>query len=839
MTTNSAVWQEIRRLLPQGLSVIPVRDRDDGNGKAKQPFSNWKKYQSQQILEAELYAQLDQFNTSAIAIIAGRISGNLEVIDIDVKHHAGIDAELFAAIRDIYPDIWRILRIHKTPSGGYHILYKVIGQDIPGNMKLAERETTDEERLTSKTKKTAFIETRGEGGYVLAPPSMGYAIFQNNDIPIITWEDRCSIINIAKSFDKIPKEEKAKPKASKFQESYYDEDPFAHYNKTADLLTILESKGWTFVKTQRDKIWLGKPGGKKNDVHGAIFLNNNLFYCFTTSVDFEAEKAYSACNILHELDCDKDWKKVYKFLVEHGYGKIKLQIEQNIVKSGKELPPNASKDAIAFEAQYKLEQTAIHPHGVYWLYDEKDKMYISREHLYNIAAELGFRLYGEQIYQLNLPFAYKRTVREFYDTLKEYIKEEDGDTYVEICNTYEAFLRHNGKFTSERLPLIKEEDIECDSRNTCYKYYKSNYLEITKELVFIKPYSKEQKIIFADKVQQREYKHHSGGIYKEFVEFALGVIDENVKNTIGFLSHEYKDETTAYIVVFVEKCADPKQGGGSGKNVFVNLLSNTTSVLTRPGSGAKFDEKFFQSWNGQRIFAISDVDPNFNFGFLKEPAGGHMLWKRLFSNETAIDASRSPKLIVLTNYSYEVTDGGLRRRIIPIEFTDYFTVNGGVDGVFEKHFPKDWSEEDWNGYDTFISECIQNWLRSNRKLKAAELSLTGWEKQFIQTHKQTIWDIVHQFWEKWTAKKIITNDEFKQDLENFYSENGILISYRPSVKNINKAIVEYAAKMRIFVDVNYNTGGGKGKLFQSFEEKNLIAENKIIDGFSPLDINKF
>lgn len=857
MTTNSAVWQEIRRLLQQGLSIIPVRDKDEAGGAAKTAYKDWKKYQTQQILEAEIFHQLDTFNTNAIAIICGRISGNLEVIDIDVKHQAGIDAEFFSAIREIYPNIWRILRIHKSPSGGYHILYKVMGQDIAGNTKLAERETTDEERLTSKTKKKAFIETRGEGGYVLAPPSMGYAIFQNNEIPIITWEDRCSLINLARSFDRMPKVEKERPKIKKDQDSIYDENPFVHFNRAADLLTLMEQLQWTFIKTKGNKIWLTKPAGKKNDVHGAIFIDNNLFYCFTTATDFEADKAYRPASIIYEFLCDSDWNKTYRYLVDRGYGRLKQQVERDIIVTGKPLPPNASVEAQQQQQAFTQQQQQVHPYGTFWLYDDDDKLYISREHLYTIAAALGFRLYNEtDIYKLEPPFAYKKTMREFYNALKNYVHEEDGDLYTEICNIYESFLRHNGKFTIERLPLIKDEDLECDSRHICRKYFTGSYLEITKDSIKELPYSPEQKIIFSHRVQPREYKYGEAGVYKEFIQLAIGAIDDNIKNTIGFLAHEYKDETMAYIIVFVEKCADPKSGGGSGKNIFVNLFSNTTSIITRPGAGAKFDEKFFQSWNGERIFAISDVDATFNFSFLKEPAGGHMLWKRLFSNETTIDAARSPKLIVLTNFSYEVTDGGLRRRIIPIEFTDYFTQAGGVDAVFDdKHFPKDWNIDDWNGYDTFTAQCIQNWLRSKRKLKAAELSLTGWEKQFIQTHKITIWNIIQQYWNKWVASGSVTNEVFNNDLQQYFNENGILPTYRPSTSNIIKALQDYAVKQRVGFEGNCSVRNSfgqqdKGKKFTTHAadiNKKIDSMQSAADldavkkamGFEPIDGEAF
>lgn len=831
MSTHAAVWSEIQKLLPQGLSVIPVRDKDDDKGAAKTPFQGWKKYQEQLILEDELAYQINLYNTSAIAIICGKISGNLEVIDIDVKNNSGIDAKLFSAIKETYPNLWHILRIHKSPSGGYHILYRSI-TPIPGNKKLAGRITTEiekqqySEKFPNKNKplnEVNFIETRGEGGYVLAPPSMGYSIFKDAIIPMITWEDRCSLIALCQSFNEIPQPIRKEPKPTKTQNAFYDETPFSHFNRTGNALQILYDNGWKFVSEKATKIWLTKPGGKNKQVHAAFFTDRNLFYCFTTSTDFQSEKSYTQSEILWHLECNEDWQKVYAWLTQKGYGIIKEKIESYIIKTGKELPPNASESAKQKKQQHEQQQQAVHPFGIFWEFDDKDKLKISRERLYFVASELGFKIYRNELVRIIAPFVHQQTQRQFFDTCKEYIHIEDGDLYEDICNTYEAFLQDSGKFTASRLPELDPALLTEDTRAECNKFYLNKFLTITSQNISEHNYDDLQKLVLHSRIQQRDFFKLPGGVYPQFLEYALDGISENIQQIIGYLAHEYKDETTGYIIVLIEKVADPKQGGGSGKNLFAQLLSHTTTFISRPGAGAKFDEKFFQSWSGQKIFAINDVDDSFNFLFLKDPAAGNMLWKKLFKDEVSISPKDTPKLIVNTNYSYDVSDGGLMRRIKPLEFTDFFTKEGGVDIVFNKHFTDDWTKEDWNGYDTFIAESIQKWLQSNRKLQTQSLSDTTWEKQFIQNHKPTIWDIIMEYWDKWMRMKDVPNDVFKMHLSSFYSENDIPQKYQPSIKNINKALYDYAAKKRILLYMNIsmrqsNLIEGKGRRFLSRDE---------------------
>ncbi len=145
-----------------GLSVAPIRA--DGT---KAPAVAWKEYQQRRPTDAELLAWF-AVGKHGIAIICGAVSGNLEVIDFD-------DLEMFdrweEGLKRSRSPLLGALPIVATPDNGRHVYYRL--QAPPkGNRKIAQRPPTAAElAIDPKIAAVTLIETRGEGGYVLAPGS--------------------------------------------------------------------------------------------------------------------------------------------------------------------------------------------------------------------------------------------------------------------------------------------------------------------------------------------------------------------------------------------------------------------------------------------------------------------------------------------------------------------------------------------------------------------------------------------------------------------------------------------------------------------------------------------
>lgn len=130
--TNQKLEQALF-LAELGLSVIPI-------GSDKKPLIGWKLYQTQKASEEQLREWFSNPNTN-VGIVTGKIS-NLVVVDIDPRHN-GSDED-FKNIKTVKST---------TGGGGWHYYFQYEGGILnSANIKPG-------------------IDVRGQGGYVVAPPS--------------------------------------------------------------------------------------------------------------------------------------------------------------------------------------------------------------------------------------------------------------------------------------------------------------------------------------------------------------------------------------------------------------------------------------------------------------------------------------------------------------------------------------------------------------------------------------------------------------------------------------------------------------------------------------------
>jgi hypothetical protein len=144
MTKSTDTAEIAKRYLARGWSVVPLRKRD------KRPLISWEYLQNERPTEHDVAEWFRRWPDANVGIVTGEIS-NLIVLDIDPKH--GGDATLERLERRFTPLSPTMEAV--TGSGGRHLYFAHPGGLTRNRAGLAQG-----------------IDLRGDGGYVVAPPSV-------------------------------------------------------------------------------------------------------------------------------------------------------------------------------------------------------------------------------------------------------------------------------------------------------------------------------------------------------------------------------------------------------------------------------------------------------------------------------------------------------------------------------------------------------------------------------------------------------------------------------------------------------------------------------------------
>lgn len=316
----------------EGLQFIPVNEY-------KQPLvKNWQ----------ESTDKHDLSNCWGVGLVCGAPSGNVECIDADLKYD--LTGDLFERykrlVHEALPTLLPKLVAQATKNKGRHLIYRC--SKIEGNIKLANRPTTEQERketyertyaaeilksddetakkkaqkASENDKVRVLFETRGLGGQIVCSPSPGYEFIFGDlcSITEITPDEREILHGIARQFNEVY-EEPVFINKPRFKSN--GKSPFDDYNENGDVVALLQEHGWRVVTQKGQKTIFLRPGQTTSQSSGNFDHGRNWFSVFTTSTEFDPQKAYLPYAVFAVLECNKDFSAAAKRLVELGFGERK------------------------------------------------------------------------------------------------------------------------------------------------------------------------------------------------------------------------------------------------------------------------------------------------------------------------------------------------------------------------------------------------------------------------------------------------------------------------------------------------------------------------------------
>lgn len=307
-----------------GCSIVPAAA--DGT---KRPYDAWKQYQHTRPSWPVVEAWLKSGQYDGFGIVCGKVSGGLEMFEIEGRATELYDPLGVAMIEAGYADLWQRLCVgyrEQTPSGGFHWLYRV--EQPRGNMKLARRPATAQELEANPAERIkVLIETRGEGGFTIVAPSGGRTHPAGTEwervegtpaqIPVITADERDALHAVAATFDRMPVQEQ-REHTGKSRAPGDPLRPGDDFNLRGDWQQILTD--WTYCFSFGIGHAWRRPG-KEEGISATTGRNDgDNLYVFSSSTPFETEKPYSKFGAYTLLHHEGDWSAAARDLASQGFG---------------------------------------------------------------------------------------------------------------------------------------------------------------------------------------------------------------------------------------------------------------------------------------------------------------------------------------------------------------------------------------------------------------------------------------------------------------------------------------------------------------------------------------
>ncbi|MDF1613659.1 AAA family ATPase [Desulfurivibrio dismutans] len=293
---TASTQQAALDFLAAGFSVIPVNAD-------KTPRGRWQDYQGQPMTPETARQKFS--NGARLAVVAGKVSGGLELLDFD-------DPKAFQpfleTLEQMAPGLADRLPRFQTPSGGYHLAYRC-NDPVKGNQKLA----------VSSDKKQVRIETRGEGGYFLTAPSPGYTPLAGSltDCPTLSADEVATLHRAAKAFDLRPAPDltaKSDLLSSLPLTPPTTDNPGDIYNRNHSAAELLAAHGWKpGDRTTAGEAWT-RPG-KGEGCSGVLLDKTGNFYCWSSNAGpLEPERSYTAFGLFTAYEHGGDFRAAARAL---------------------------------------------------------------------------------------------------------------------------------------------------------------------------------------------------------------------------------------------------------------------------------------------------------------------------------------------------------------------------------------------------------------------------------------------------------------------------------------------------------------------------------------------
>lgn len=280
-----------------------------------------------------------------------------------------------------------------------------------------------------------------------------------------------------------------------------------------------------------------------------------------------------------------------------------------------------------------------------------------------------------------------------------------------------------------------------DTATVHYSFYQNCWVEATAAGRTARPYEELPGLIWEHQRLSRPFTH--------LPDFETGTADvaqfldyltaedaqrlDQMRRALGYLIHNYKDETDARAVVLMDEIGEVgRSSGGTGKGLLMKCVAAMVRLSTIGSATFDFRSPFRYELmdEGAQVLFLDEWKPQRNsFDLLFADITNGFAINRKYQAQKTIPFEQAPKFVLASNDIITGDDDSSERRKVEIALAKrYSSKHTPKDDFGRGFFSQGWDADEWVRFDNVALGWVQHWLACGRQhllLKNASIAARG------------------------------------------------------------------------------------------------------------------
>jgi hypothetical protein len=178
--------------------------------------------------------------------------------------------------------------------------------------------------------------------------------------------------------------------------------------------------------------------------------------------------------------------------------------------------------------------------------------------------------------------------------------------------------------------------------------------------------------------------------------------------------HGYKNLSYCPAVILNDEVITDNPEGGTGKGLFVNGVSKMKKFAMIDGKAFNFEKSFaYQTVSiDTQVLCFDDVRKHFDFERLFSIVTEGLTIEKKNKDAIKLPFSRSPKIVITTNYAIKGTGNSFERRKWELEFKQFYSKEFTPLIEFGRLLFSDWDTDEWCRFDNYMINNLKSYMNT-------------------------------------------------------------------------------------------------------------------------------